>query len=112
MKLKFKLIKRRLCLLGVFFLLFGMLSNTTLAFADIGMQPTVDKTILITAVADGNTLWSTSVFGTDPGQYDLFDRWDYYMAIFHTQEVVDNSNATQEDVDTAVVTLADRKSVV
>ena len=74
-----------------------------IAFAD---EIPVDKTVLITAVADGNTLWSTSVSGTDVGQYDLFDRFDYYYAVFNAQAVVDNASATQSDVDTAVITLA------
>jgi hypothetical protein len=66
----------------------------------------VDKSGLIAAIAAAQDLLAAAEAGTEPGQYPQEAITTFETAIGAAQAVVDDAEATQNDVDDAVTTLA------
>lgn len=66
----------------------------------------VDKSSLIAAIASAQDLLATAEAGTEPGQYPQEAITAFETAMVAAQAVVDDAEATQNDVDDAVTTLA------
>ncbi|KRF03694.1 hypothetical protein ASG89_02740 [Paenibacillus sp. Soil766] len=65
----------------------------------------VDKFALIAAIQGAQSLYSSSVEGVDEGQYPIGSKVILQAAIDAAQAVMDNTSATQLEVDQAVSTL-------
>ena len=66
----------------------------------------VDKSALEAKLTEANNKKNAAVVGTEPGQYPQ-DAYNVFSAAIEVaQAVYDNANATQEEVDAAVATLA------
>ena len=66
----------------------------------------IDKSSLIAAIAAAQDLLDAAEVGTEPGQYPQEAITTFETAIGAAQAVVDDAEATQNDVDDAVTTLA------
>jgi len=67
--------------------------------------PGVDKTALIAAIDNAQSLYDSAVVGTEPGQYPQ-EAKDALLAAINTAKVVKNdAYATQSEVDNAVIAL-------
>ena len=70
-----------------------------------GGTPGVDKSQLITAINNAQTLYDNAEVGTEPGQYPQAARDALKAAIDAAKAVRDDSSATQSQVDSAVTAL-------
>ena len=70
-----------------------------------GGIPGVDKSQLITAINNAQTLYDNAEVGTEPGQYPQAARDALKAAIDAAKAVRDDSSATQSQVDSAVTAL-------
>jgi len=70
-----------------------------------GTIPTVDKTALIAAINNAQSLYDNAVVGTEPGQYPQEAKDALLAAINAAKAVRDNPAATQAEVDDAVTAL-------
>ena len=70
-------------------------------------QPVIDKTALIAAINNAQSLYDTSEVGTEPGQYPQEAKDALFDAINAAKAVRDDPGATQSQVDSAVITLND-----
>ncbi|MHA0856130.1 glycoside hydrolase family 2 TIM barrel-domain containing protein [Paenibacillus sp. CMAA1364] len=69
------------------------------------VQNNVDKASLIQLVANAQTKFASAVEGTEAGQYPIGSKATLQAAIAKAQGVVNNTNATQEQVDQAYTEL-------
>jgi hypothetical protein len=74
-------------------------------------EVTVDKTELTDAISAANTKHDNAIEGTAAGQYAAGSKAAFKAAIDAAQAVVDDSEATQEEVDQAVIDLASAKAI-
>ena len=70
-------------------------------------HPGTDKSALIAAINNAQSLYDASEVGTEPGQYPQEARDALYAAINAAKAVKDNPGATQSQVDSAVIALND-----
>jgi len=70
-----------------------------------GSTPSVDKTALISAINNAQSLYDAAVVGTEPGQYPQEAKDALLAAINDAKAVRDNPSATQAQVDNAVTAL-------
>ena len=68
-------------------------------------EPTIDKTALIMAIDNAQSLYDAAVVGTQPGQYPQAAKDALNAAINAAKAVRDDSSATQAEVDSAVAAL-------
>ena len=69
-------------------------------------EPTIDKSALITAIDNAQSLYDAAVVGTQPGQYPQAAKDALKAAIDAAIAVRDDSSATQAQVDSAVTALS------
>lgn len=67
--------------------------------------PSVDKTALISAINNAQSLYDAAVVGTEPGQYPQLAKDALLVAINDAKAVSDDPGATQSQVDDAVSAL-------
>ena len=65
----------------------------------------VDKSVLIDTIASAAELLNDAVVGTDPGEYPQEAYNTFSAAIDTAQDVVDDEDATQNTVNSAITTL-------
>ncbi|OXM84562.1 family 43 glycosylhydrolase [Paenibacillus rigui] len=65
----------------------------------------VDRTVLITAITNAESLYGAAVVGTLPGQYPQAAKNAFGVAINIAKAVKDNQGATQSQIDSAVTAL-------
>ena len=68
-------------------------------------EPTIDKTALIMAIDNAQSLYDAAVVGTQPGQYPQEAKDALNTAINEAKAVRDDSSATQAEIDSAVAAL-------
>lgn len=71
--------------------------------------PEIDRSALKTALKDANDLLASAVVGYKTGEYKQSNKTIFETAITEAQVVMDNKDALQADIDTAVATLNDAK---
>ncbi len=70
-----------------------------------GSTPSVDKTALISAVSNAQSLYDAAVVGTQPGQYPQSAKDALLAAINAAKAVSDNPSVIQSQVDNAITAL-------
>jgi len=86
----------------------GAVLDATLATKSIsigGSTPSVDKTALISAINNAQSLYDDAVVGTEPGQYPQEAKDALLDAINAAKAVKNDPSATQSQVDNAVTAL-------
>ena len=68
-------------------------------------HPGTDKSALIAAINNAQSLYDASESGTEPGQYPQEAKDALYTAINEAKAVRDDSSATQSQIDNAVIAL-------
>lgn len=68
--------------------------------------PPVDKSALTTALAAANTLYTGTIEGTKPGQYESGSRTAYKTVVDAATAVLNDATSTQADITNAVAQLA------
>jgi len=73
--------------------------------------PVVDKTALVAAINNAQTLYNSTVVGTEPGQYPQAAKDALLAAINAAKAVKNDAYATQAEVDNAVIALNDAVAI-
>lgn len=70
-----------------------------------------DKSALEAAITEANSILDNAEIGNSSGQYPKDAADDFAAAITRAQEVLDNENATQDEIDEAVNTLVSEQEI-